>query len=96
MEAPMMSQKIVSTHVNANGALRLPKPVRQALHLGRKDEHIGFVIEGSRVLLTKATVVPEPTLSEEELMFLARLSNRGTGRRVFRTTEGALRHLWNL
>ena len=91
-----MTQKIVSTDVKANGELRLPKPVRQALHLRGKGNLVGFVIEGTRVLLTKATIVPEPTLSDEEVALLARLSKGGTGKRSFRTKDAALRYLWSL
>ncbi|MBI2495850.1 MAG: hypothetical protein HYY59_03275 [Candidatus Omnitrophica bacterium] len=91
-----MAHTIVPAEVKANGDLRLPAPVRQALHLRRHGGLVGFVIEGKRVLLTKATVVPEPTLSEEELALLTRLSKRGAGRRTFRTTEAALRYLWSL
>ena len=89
-------QKLVASPVNVRGELCLPQAVRQALHLRGKDGVVGFLIEGGRVLLTKATVVPEPNLSEEELAGLARLSKRGIGKRTFRTTEAALRHLWSL
>jgi len=91
-----MTQKLVPADVKANGELRLPKSVRQALHLRGKGGLVGFVIEGDRVLLTKATVVPEPTLSDQEIASLARLSKRGTGRRTFRTQDAALRYLWSL
>ena len=91
-----MGQKIVSTDMKANGELQLPRSVRQALHLPGNGGVVGFVIDGRRVVLTKATVVPEPTMSDEEIAFLARLSKRGTGRRTFRTRDAALRHLWSL
>jgi len=91
-----MTQKIVAADVKANGEVRLPKPVRQALHLRGKDEVVGFVIEGKRVVLTKATVVPEPQLSDEEIAFLATLSKRGAGKQTFRTQDAALRYLWSL
>lgn len=91
-----MGQKIVSTDMKANGELRLPKPVRQALHLSVKGGMVGFVIEGRRVVLTKTTIVPEPILSDEEIAFLARLSKRGTGKRSFRTKDNALQYLWSL
>jgi len=57
---------------------------------------VGFIIEGRRVVLTKATIIPEPTLSDEEVASLARLSKGGTGRRMFRTQDDALRYLWSL
>lgn len=91
-----MTQKLVPADVKANGELRLPKPVRQALHLRGKGGLVGFAIEGNRVLLTRATIVPEPTLSDQEIASLARLSQRGTGRRTFRTKDAALRYLWSL
>lgn len=87
---------IFAAPIKANGDLRLPKPIRRALHLRPSRDLVGFLIEGGRVVLTKATVVPELRLSDEEVAFLARLSKRGTGRRSFRTTEGALRYLWSL
>ena len=92
----MPGPQIVPANVKENGELRLPKSVRQALHLRRKGGLVGFVIDGKRVLLTKATVVPEPTLSDGELAHLAGLSKRGRGKRTFRTKEAALRHLWSL
>lgn len=91
-----MAQKIVSTEVKANGDLHLPKLVKQALRLRGKGGLVGFVIEGQRVLLTKATIVPDSPLSDEELAYLARLSKRGAGKRTFRSTDAALRHLWSL
>ncbi len=90
------SSTIVPVEVNANGDLRLPKPVRRALHLRGKKTLVGFVIEGNRVRLAKASIVPEPTLADEELAALAKLSKRGVGKRVFRTTDRALRYLWSL
>lgn len=91
-----MTQRIIAADLKANGNLRLPQPVRNALHLRGKGGLVGFVIEGGRVLLTKATIVPEPTLADEEIARLARLSQRGAGRRSFRTKDAALRHLWSL
>lgn len=91
-----MGKEIVSTDVKANGELRLPKPVRKALHLRNRGGLVGFVIEGDRVLMTKATVVPESVLSDEEVALLARLSKRSAGKRTFRTRDAALRHLWGL
>ena len=91
-----MAQKIVSTDVKANGELRLPQPVRHALHLRGKGGLVGFVIDGGRVVLTRASVVPEPTLSDEELAALAHLSKRGVGKRTFRTRDAALRYLWGM
>lgn len=91
-----MTHKLVSTDVKANGELRLPTPIRKALHLRGKGDRVGFVIEGTRVLLTKAIIVPDSTLSDEEIASLARLSKRGANRRTFRTKDAALRHLWSL
>ena len=88
--------KMVASPVNVRGELCLPQAVRHALHLGGKDGVVGFLIEGERVLLTKATIVPEPTLSDEEVAELARLSQRKVGRRTFRTADAALRYLWGL
>jgi bifunctional DNA-binding transcriptional regulator/antitoxin component of YhaV-PrlF toxin-antitoxin module len=89
-------QNIVSAEVKANGELHLPKSVRQALHLRKGRGLVGFVIEGGRVLLTKAAIVPHSTLTDEELAELARLSRTGTGRRSFHTQDAALRYLWSL
>ena len=91
-----MTHPIYPSTVRVNGDIRLPKPVRAALHLRGKDDLVGFVIVGGQVRLTKATVVPDATLSDEELAGLARLSKRGIGTRTFRTQEAALRHLWSL
>ena len=91
-----MATRMLAVPVKANGELRLPKPIRKRLHLKGRGDLIGFVLEGSRVLLTKATVIPEPSLTDEELAYLARLSKRGAGRRTFRTSAAALRHLWSL
>ncbi len=92
-----MAQRMVATQVKANGELRLPPAVRKRLHLrAHGGDLVGFVMDGSRIVLTKATVVPEPQLADEELAELARLSKRGAGRRVFRSQDAALQHLWSL
>ena len=91
-----MTQKICSADVRSNGTLRLPKPVRQALHLRGKDNVVGFIIEGRRILLTRARIVPDTRLSDEEIAALAQLSKRGAGKRLFRTQDAALRYLWSL
>ena len=91
-----MRYKMFPADVKANGQVQLPQSVRRALHLTRKGGVVGFVVEGGHVALTKATVVPEPTLCDEEITFLARLSRRGVGKHSFRTKEAALRHLWRL
>ncbi len=91
-----MHRRVVSADVKVNGEVQLPSPVRRALHLTGKGDLVGFVIEGGRVLLTRATVVPQPNLSDEEIAALARLSTRGAGRRTFRTKDAALRYLWSL
>ncbi len=91
-----MPKTVYATDVQANGTVRLPKPVQQALRLKGKHGIVGFVIDGKRILMTRARIVPDPTLSDEELAALARLSKRGAGKRSFRTVDAALRHLWNL
>ena len=91
-----MTYKMMAADVKANGELRLPQPIRRALHLRGKGGLVGFVIEGKRILLTKATVVPEPILSDEEIASLARLSRRGAGKKSFHTKDAALRYLWSL
>ena len=90
-----MAEQLIAADVKADGQLRLPQSVRRALRLKRGGT-VGFVIQGGRVLLTKATLVPEPRLSDEELAFLARLSRRGVGKRTFRTQDAALQYLWSL
>ncbi len=90
------SATIVPVEVSASGDLRLPTPVRRALHLRGKKTLVGFVIDGRRVQLAKATVVPEPCLADEELAALAKLSKRAVGKRTLRTTAQALRYLWSL
>jgi len=91
-----MSRVVVPAEVKANGDIHLPKPVTRALHLRGKRGLVGFVIDGKQVLLTRATVVPEPTLSDEEIALFAHLSKRGAGRKTFRSKEAALRYLWGL
>lgn len=91
-----MARTIISAEVKANGELRLPTRIRQALHLRGKKNLVGFVIEGKRILLSRATIIPEPTLSDEELAMLAQASKRGAGKRTFRTTDQALEYLWSL
>jgi len=91
-----MTTAMIPTSVDAEGRLRLPSSVRHALHLKRTGGLIGFVIQGDRVVLTKATVVPETSLSDEELAVLARWSKQGRGTRAFSTQDAALRHLWSL
>ena len=91
-----MAQTVVPAEVKANGELRLPKPVRKALHLRGKGGLVGFVIARKRVLLSNVAIVPKSALDDEEIAALAHLSKRAVGKRTFRTTEQALRHLWSL
>ena len=90
-----MRSTLIAADMKANGELCLPKPVRQALRW-RRSGLVGFLIEGHRVVLTKATVIPDAPLSDEELASLAALSKRGAGARKFRRPEDALRYLWSL
>ena len=91
-----MTYKMISADVKTNGEVRLPQSVRRALHLQRKGGLVGFVVERERVVLTRATIVPDAPLSDEEMAFLARSSKGGAGRRTFQTRETALRYLWSL
>ena len=92
----MTQSRFAATDVKANGDLRLPKRVRQVLHLGGKGGRVGFRIQGTRVMLTPTTMVPKSSLSQQEMAFLADVSKRGLGKRTFRTKDAALQYLWGL
>ena len=50
--------KIITSPVGAKAQVKLPKAVRAALHLKDQADLIGFVIQGSRVALTRIEPVP--------------------------------------
>lgn len=88
--------KLIPADVKPNGEVSLPKPVRQLLRLRGKHALVGFLIEGNRVILTRARVIPDLTLSDEEIAFLSSLSRQGAGKQSFRGPEPALQYLWSL
>ena len=92
----MTYKRMFPADIRPDGVVRLPKSVRQALHLPRKAATVGFIIEGDRVVLTRTRIVPDTRFSDRELASLAKLSKRGAGRRTFHTADAALRHLWSL
>ncbi len=91
-----MALKIVSANVKANGEVQLPKPVQQALAIAGKGGTVGFIVERSRVSLTKVKIIPDRNLSDEDIALLAQCSRGRVGRRTFRTKEATLQHLWSL
>jgi hypothetical protein len=92
----MTQSRYTAADVKANGELRLPKRVRQILHVGGKGGRVGLMIQGTRVLLTPTTPTSKSALSDQEIAFLADVSKRGVGKRTFRTKDAALQYLWGL
>ena len=50
--------KLITSPVGAKAQVTLPKAVREALHLKPQEDLVGFVVEGSRVALTRIEPVP--------------------------------------
>ncbi len=91
-----MTEKVCPVTVRPDGTVQLPRVVRRALHLRKVGGMVGFLIEGSRVRLVRTRIVPDVRLSDKDIALLARYSKQRVGKRSFRTTEAALRHLWSL
>ncbi|MBI4668035.1 MAG: AbrB/MazE/SpoVT family DNA-binding domain-containing protein [Elusimicrobia bacterium] len=60
--------------VGAKFQITLPKAVRAALHIEKKGEMVGFMVQGERVILAKARIEPEETFTQEEWDKLLRLA----------------------
>ena len=64
-----------SSPIGAKFQITIPKGVREALGIHHSGETIGFLHDGSKVVLTKAEIVPEgQTFTEEEWTKLICLS----------------------
>ena len=77
--------------VGVKAQITLPKAVREALNIRGKGERVGFILEGNRVILTRAAVVPvAPDYTDAELDALERLSRQSRGR-IYRSWKTFLR-----
>lgn len=64
-----------SSPVGAKFQITIPKPVREALGVGRPGELIGFSVDGSRITLSKAEIAPKAdSFTEDEWRKLIRLA----------------------
>lgn len=65
-----------SSPIGAKFQITLPKKVRQALGIRSPGELVGFLVDGTRVVLTKAAIVAQgETFTEEEWAKLTRLAD---------------------
>lgn len=55
-----------SSHVGAKFQITLPKKVREALGVSRPGELVGFLVDGSKITLTKAEICPQADPFTEE------------------------------
>lgn len=71
-----------SSTVGAKFQITLPKKVRQRLGISKPGGLVGFMMDGSRIVLTKAEIAPEgDSFTEEEwskLVSLARSAPKKT------------------
>lgn len=64
-----------SSPIGAKFQITLPKKVREILGIRQAGELIGFLLDGSKVVLTKAEIAPQgQTFTDEEWAKLVRLS----------------------
>ncbi|MFA5139295.1 MAG: AbrB/MazE/SpoVT family DNA-binding domain-containing protein [Elusimicrobiota bacterium] len=64
-----------SSHVGVKFQVTLPKHVRKALGITQPGELVGFLVDGSRITLTKAEITPQAdALTEAEWGKLVRLA----------------------
>ena len=87
---------IWSSSVSEKGQVTLPKSVRGILGINKPGQLVGFVVEGDSIKLTRAKVVKDTSITEDEMAMMAQWSKKGNGRKVFKTTKSALKHLWSL
>lgn len=77
-----------SSPVGAKFQITLPKKVREALGVSRPGELVGFLVDGSKITLTKAEIAPQADhFTEEEWGKLIKLAqapaNKARGARQF-------------
>lgn len=71
----------LSSPIGVKFQITLPKKVREALGIRRAGELLGFLVDGSKVTLTKAEVVPQGrSFTAREWAKLVRLSEGSRGR----------------
>ena len=64
-----------SSPVGVKFQITLPKKIREALGIRQAGELIGFLLDGSKVVLTKAEITPQgETFTEKEWAKLVALS----------------------
>jgi AbrB family looped-hinge helix DNA binding protein len=64
-----------SSHVGAKYQVTLPKHVRAALGISRPGELVGFMVDGSKITLTRAEITPRSdAFTEAEWSQLVRLA----------------------
>lgn len=65
-----------SSPIGVKFQITLPKKVREALGIRSPGELVGFVVDGTKVVLTKAAIVAQgETFTEEEWAKLTRLAD---------------------
>ena len=69
--------RLITSPVGAKAQVTLPKAVREALHLKPQEDLVGFVVEGSRVALTRIEPVPSSDpFTDQEWTKIERLTSQ--------------------
>ena len=64
-----------SSPVGVKFQITIPKPVREALGVGRPGELVGFSVDGSQITLSKAKIAPQAdSFTEAEWNKLVRMA----------------------
>ena len=82
--------------MSEKGQVTLPKDVREILKIQKPGQLVGFMVDGNTIKLTRAKVVQDTSLTEDEIAMLAKWSKKGKGRRIFKNAKTALKYLWSL
>lgn len=81
-----------SSSVGAKFQITLPKKVRDALGVSRPGELVGFLVDGSRITLTKAEITPQAdSFTEAEWSKLLGLG-KSLARKARRARQFLARH----
>jgi hypothetical protein len=87
-----MSQ-IVMAPIGAKAQLTLPKAVRAALHLKSPHDLVGFIIQGSRIAITRIEPVPSSDpFTDAEWRAIERLAGQAPAA-TLPNAEASLRYL---
>jgi len=83
---------IIATTVEKEGKISIPGPIRKVLKIRSEGDIVGFVLDGTQVILTKAEIVPvvEP-FTDKEWKKLTELANKPGGK-TFKSGDNFLKY----